>query len=467
MNPAIYDTISCDIVTNQEIVLRATGSSLKFSGYLAVYEEKHDRAGTAEEDKDEERILPMLKEGQPLNLVDVEAAQSFTRPPPRFTEASLIKELESLGIGRPSTYASIMNKIQSRDYTTKEKGTLKPTELGIVIAKMLEDNFKMIMDVTFTATMEDELEYIAENKKNWKELIREFWQNFIPTVETAEKEAFVPKEMTDIVCPDCGHKLQKIWGRRKYFYGCSNYPNCSFTSPIEALTFKKEDYAEDFNWDQPCPKCGSPMKLRHGRFGAFLGCTKYPECKGIVNIPKKGEPLPEEMPACPAKGCDGRMVQKRSRFGKPFFSCSNFPDCDVIVNKLEDLETKYPDHPKTPYVKKAKKWGKKGEKGKEGEAAAAEKEPKAKGKKAKAASKKPAREQPSKKVSPALQEIVGEKELSRPQVVKKVWEYIKANKCQDPQNGRMIVPDAKLQKVLGPKPVDMMKLAGILGKHLS
>mgnify|MGYP001607025305 FL=1 len=181
-----------------------------------------------------------------------------------------------------------MQKIQSRDYTVKERGTLKPTELGVVIARMLEDNFKLIMDVTFTATMEDALEQVAENKIKWKELISEFWKEFIPTVENAEKEAFVPKVMTDIKCPKCKHKLQKIWSRNKYFYGCSNYPDCDYTAPIESLDFNKDDYAPGFDWDQKCPKCKGPMKLRFGKFGPFLGCENYPKCKGIINIPKKG-----------------------------------------------------------------------------------------------------------------------------------------------------------------------------------
>ncbi|MCI0381704.1 MAG: type I DNA topoisomerase [Chlamydiae bacterium] len=359
MNPAIYDTITCNIETDQNMMLRATGSLIKFPGFLAVYEEKRDLTEEKEEEG-AEKILPPLVEGQPLNLIDIETIQAFTRPPPRFTEASLVKELERLGIGRPSTYAAIMNKIQNRDYTVKEKGTLKPTELGKVIAKMLEDNFKMIMDIGFTAAMEDELEYIAANQKNWKELIREFWHFFIPSVEIAEKEAFVPRELTDIDCPKCGHKLQKIWSRRKYFYGCSNYPNCDFTSPIEALDFRKEDYDPNFDWEQKCPKCGSPMQLRFGRYGPFLGCTTYPKCRGIVNIPKKEEAIVGELPTCPALGCDGKMMMRKSRFGKTFFSCSNFPDCDVIVNDLSKLQEKYVNHPKTAYVKKIK--GKNGKK---------------------------------------------------------------------------------------------------------
>ena len=456
MNPAIYDTVSCDIETNKNIALRATGSTIKFSGFLAVYEEKQDRGNGEEKEKEEEdKTLPHLEEGQPLQLLEVQSQQAFTRPPPRFTEASLVKELEKSGIGRPSTYASIMNKIQSRDYTEKEKGTLKPTELGKVIAKMLEDNFKMIMDIGFTVTMEDELEHIAENQKNWKEVIREFWKEFIPTVEAAEKEAFVPRVETDIDCPSCGHKLQKIWSRKKYFYGCSHYPECKFTAPMEALNFNRADYDPTFNWDQHCPKCDSPMQLRFGRFGAFLGCAKYPECKGIVNIPKKDDIPAKDMPTCPALGCDGKMVQRRSRFGKAFFSCSNYPDCDVIVNNVDQLNEKYVDHPKTPYVPK-KKWGKfaKGKKG-------AEKTKGAKTKKAPSA-----RKQKALKLSKALSAVVDATELSRPETVKKIWDYIKAHGCQDPKNKRMIVPDDKLAKVFGSKqPIDMLKLAGLLNKH--
>ncbi|MES2344400.1 MAG: type I DNA topoisomerase [Chlamydiota bacterium] len=456
MNPAIYDTVSYDIMTNQNILLRATGSVIKFPGFLAAYEEKQDK-GHEEEEEEGKHTLPALVEGQALNLIEVLSEQSFTRPPPRFTEASLVKELEKLGIGRPSTYVAIMNKIQSRDYTTKEKGTLKPTELGIVIARMLEENFKMIMDITFTATMEDDLENVAESKKAWKEIIREFWTNFFPLVEAAEKEAFVPKILTEIDCPNCGKKLQKIWSRKKYFYGCSNYPECNYTAPLEALEFKREDYDPGFDWDQPCPNCKEKMLVRFGKFGAFLGCSKYPDCRGIVNIPKLGEPLPQEMPTCPALGCDGKMSQRRSRFGKVFFSCSNYPDCDVIVNDLDDLETKYPDHPKTAYIKKEKKGAKKTS---------------AKGKapaKSKSAKKKPAakRQQAALKLSQELQAVVKDAELPRTEVVKKMWDYIKEHGLQDPKNKRIILPDAKLAKIFGSKdPVDMMKLAGLLSPHM-
>jgi DNA topoisomerase-1 len=450
MNPAIYDTLSADISTDQKLLLRASGSIIKFNGYLAVYEEKKDRSNQTEEEEDSSKLLPPLEPGMPLHLLDLLSTQSFTKPPPRFTEASLVKELERLGIGRPSTYAAIMNKIQSRDYTTKESQALKPTELGKVICQMLEENFAPIMDVTFTAQMEDQLEQVAEHNKDWKDIIRTFWHDFIPLVEKAEKDAVVPKLMTDIVCPKCkAHNLQKIWSRSKYFYGCSNYPDCDFTSPIEALTFNKEDYAPDFDYEQPCPNCQSPMSLRFGRYGPFLGCSRYPECKGIINIPKKGEIIyrTEDMPRCPAIGCDGHLTARKSRFGKTFFSCINFPDCDVIVNDLNDLSSKYPNHPKTAYVKR-------GRFGKKTAAATPEKK------------KRAAPKQPAYQLSKDLSDLLGVTSLSRPEVTKQLWVYIKAHNLQDPKNKRMIKPDAKLSKIIGKNPIDMMKLSGFLNKHL-
>lgn len=453
MNPAIYDTVTADIEASKGVVLRATGSTMKFPGYLAVYMEKKDLG----EEEESVKTLPPLEEKMPLHLLDLTSTQSFTKPPPRFTEASLVKELERLGIGRPSTYAAIMNKIQSRDYTTKENQALKPTELGKIICQMLEENFAPIMDVTFTAQMEDQLEQVAEHNKNWKEILREFWTNFLPLVEKAAKDAVVPKVTTDLDCPKCGQKLQKIWAKKGYFYGCSTYPTCDYTAPIEAMEFKIEDYDPNFNWDQPCPSCGSRMVLRHGRFGPFLGCSRYPECNGIVNVPKKGEQSyrEDDMPNCPAIGCDGRLKARKSRFGKTFFSCSNYPDCDVIGNSLEELPTKYLDHEKTPYVKKSR-FKKKGAK--------TEEKPKKSAGKKKAKAK---REQPALKISSELAEIVGSSSLSRPEVVKKVWEYIKSHNLQDPKNKRLIQPDENLSKVFGSKePVDMMKLSGILNKHL-
>lgn len=459
MNPAIYDTVSADIAADKGLILRATGSQIKFPGFLAVYEEKFD-----EENPDQEsKLLPMLAEGQKLQLIDLISEQAFTRPPPRFTEASLVKELEKSGIGRPSTYAAIMNKIQSRDYTVKEAGRLKPTELGFVIAAFLEENFNQIMNIGFTSSMEDDLEKIAENKKDWKGLLKDFWKEFEPVLETATKEGFVPKITTDLPCPECGAPLQKIWSKSKYFYGCTRYPDCSFSAPLEAISFNKDDYAEGFDWDQPCPKCGKPMKIRHGRYGTFLGCTDYPNCKGIVNIPKKGEEVLSQanMPPCPAIDCPGTMTMRKSRFGKIFYSCSTYPECDVIVNDLDDLQSKYPEHPRTPYVKKTK-----------GKKTSAKTKAAPKAKKTSTAAK--AKKTPTKRVSPTLNltpelaKVVGETALPRGEVLKKVWDYIRAHNLQDPKDKRKINPDATLTKLFGSKEsIDMFAMTKLLAKHMT
>lgn len=467
MLPAIYDTVSADISGGKGILLRATGSILKFQGFLAAYEEKFD-----EDDKeDETKLLPPLTEGQILKLEELFSEQAFTRPPPRYSEASLVKELERLGIGRPSTYATIMNKIQSREYTIKESGRLKPTELGQVIAQMLEANFQQIMNVGFTAAMEDNLEKVAENQKDWKALLSEFWGEFNPAVEAALKDAFVPKVMTDLACPKCGEgKLQKVWSRSKYFYGCSRYPDCDYTAPTEEISFNKDDYAADFDWAQPCPICQSEMKVRHGRYGAFLGCTKYPECKGIVNIPKKGEAViaQEDLPPCPAIDCPGHITARKSRYGKTFYSCSTFPECDVIVSRLDQLEEKYVNHPRTASQRpvKPKKSEAKKEKGAKKTATGKKAlEKKTTEKKVRTPSTKA---KSSLQLTPELAAIVGAPELPRAEVLRKIWDYIKGNNLQDEKNKRLINPDAALAKVFGSKdPIDMFKLAGILGKHMS
>lgn len=430
MKPAIYDTVSLSIEADN-MILRASGSLLKFKGFLMLYEEREDG-----EEKEIEKLLPMLAIGDKLDLIEVIKNQSFTIPPPRFTEASLVKELERSGIGRPSTYAAIMKKIQSREYTIKEKNSLRPTELGKVIARMVEENFPPIMNVGFTAAMEDDLELVAENKRDWRALIKEFWEAFMPMVEKAEKEAQVPRIKTNLKCPKCKSPLLKIWSVDNYFYGCSRYPDCDYTATLESLEFKKEDYSKDFDWEQKCPKCGSDMILKHGRYGPFLGCSKYPDCQGIISIPKKGEEAlqPKDRPDCPALGCDGKIVMRRSRYGKIFYSCTNFPECNVIVNDLKSLEPKYDaHHPKTAYEKK-----KRGEGGKL-----------------------------LYKLSDELKAIVEQDEATRAEVLKGIWAYIKSHNLQNPENKREIVADDKLKKLFGGKDrIDMMKLAGIIKNHI-
>lgn len=474
MASAVYDTVTVDVATDKGLGLRSTGSQLKFQGFLVLYEERRDE-GDSEEEAD--KLLPFLSEQDKLKLESVETDQSFTKPPPRFTEASLVKELEKSGIGRPSTYAAIMNKIQSRDYTTKERGALKPTELGCLIAQMLEDNFGLIMQVGFTAQMEDQLEDVAENRKDWHAVVGDFWKDFDPLVEQATQEMRVPKIDTDMPCPQCQGHLQKIWAKGRYFLGCSNYPDCNYTTTLEETSFDKADYAADFDWEQPCPKCGKEMKVRHGRYGAFLGCVVYPECKGVVNIPKKGESGKTASAPCPAIGCNGTVMARRSWRGKVFYSCSEYPECDVIVNDLSQLGEKYANHPKTPYVAKEKPARGKGAK------RAATKPSKSKTKEEASASEpKSTKKAPAKKVagsttrkktpakasgltasqyrpSEALAAVVGPEPGTRPEMTKRLWDYIKQKGLQDPQDGRVIVPDAALKKGLGlTGPTNMMQL---------
>ncbi len=356
MMPAVYDTVSVDIGAGSRYILRASGSIIKFLGFLALYEEKQDDEKSEEEKQEEgaaakEMTLPPLQENEILYLLQVLSTQSFTKPPPRFTEASLIKELEKSGIGRPSTYAAIMNKIQNREYTERLSNRLKPTELGRLVVEMLERSFQDIVSIGFTAHMEDELELVAENKQDWHALLNDFWKGFKGSLDSAEESAVVPKITTDMPCPKCGAHLQKIWFKSKYFLGCENYPTCDYRASLEEATFNKEEYAEDFQWDQPCPKCHSSMKVRFGRFGPFLGCNNYPECKGIVNIPKKGETAMKEPVSCPAKGCTGHLLQKKSRFGKMYYLCSEFPACDVIGNDIDKMQEKFADREKTAYSK--------------------------------------------------------------------------------------------------------------------
>ncbi|ANH78570.1 DNA topoisomerase I [Candidatus Chlamydia sanziniae] len=449
MTPAIYDTLAIQITTDKRVELRSAGSLLKFKGFLAIYEEKQDDDNEQEED----HPLPLLHAQDILEKEKVSIEQAFTKPLPRFTEASLVKELEKSGIGRPSTYATIMNKIQSRDYTTKENQRLRPTELGKIISQFLETNFPRIMDISFTALMEDELELIADNKKPWKLLLKEFWDQFLPVVITAEKEAVIPRILTDIQCEKCSQgKLVKIWSKNSYFYGCSKYPECDYRTSEEELIFNKNDYAADTPWDSPCPLCRGVMKVRHGRYGTFLGCENYPKCRGTISIHKKGEEVKqEELISCPALGCSGTILPKRSRYNKIFYSCSEYPDCSVIGNSIDPVITKYAGTPKTPYKKK--KSNKKRSAAKS----------KTKAKKKDATTKK----SPLFTPSSSLADMIGNTHVSRGEATKKLWQYIKDHNLQSPENKKLLVPDSKLAAIIGNTPVDMFQLPKFLSQHLT
>lgn len=485
MKSAIYDTVTALIKSDQEIILKANGSHLKFDGFLKVYHELSD-----ENSSEQDHLLPLLKEGQRVEASSIDLEQSFTKPPPRYTEASLVKALEESGIGRPSTYASIMQKIQSRSYTTKESGRLRPTTLGRVTTELLESYFQKIMNLSFTAEMEDDLEKVAIDALDWQKLISDFWQDFSPALEEAKASAHVPKIDTSRPCPKCssesreGH-LQKIWAGQSYFFGCNNYPDCDYRASLEEYEFDKSPYSENFDWEQACPLCSREMKIRRGPYGVFLGCSDYPTCKGIVQIPLKGESkeLKKSAP-CRAIGCTGELRPRRSRFGKIFFSCSEYPACDVIGSSLEEIAKKYVDHPKTAAQKKSRKSatdkgvGKKsaGKKvsgkrtttklGSETKSGSSKRSSTKKATAKKAPAKKAPAGDPL-KVSSDLAAILHAPCHTRAEITKGIWTYIKEHSLQDPSDGRYILCDTLLRKVLGEDRVYMTSIAKAISRHLT
>ena len=318
MNPAILDQTSIDITAN-DATFRATGSVIKFPGFMSVYIEGKD----TEEEEDKEGRLPELKEGEVLKLVRLKPEQHFTEPPPRFSEATLVKELEEKGIGRPSTYAAIISTIQEKEYAKLDKRVFYPTELGMLVTDLLVKNFPNILDVEFTAQMEEKLDDIEEGKAKRLKVLKEFYGPFEETVKAASKDMRdVKKEEipTDITCEKCGAKMVVKWGRMGQFLACPNYPECKNTKnfkkddtgKLEAVEEKVEETGE------VCPKCGKPMVIKTGRFGKFIACSDYPACKTTKAITTGVK--------CPECG-EGELTEKRSKKGKVFFSCSRYPDC--------------------------------------------------------------------------------------------------------------------------------------------
>lgn len=340
MNPAVYDQTTVDI-SAKDYTFRASGRVMKFDGFLAVYEESADEDAKPLQPDDEQDItLPPLKQGEKLKLIDITPKQHFTEPPPRFTEASLVKTLEEKGIGRPSTYATILTTIQDREYVTKDQGKFKPTELGTVVTEMLVKHFEDIFDIQYTARMEEELDEVEEGKMTWVQALDEFYKKFEKDLKKASKnmENLKKQEIpTDEVCEKCGSPMVIKWGQFGRFMACSGYPECKNTKEIttdEAAKEGGEASAENAE-PEPCENCGKPMALKRGRFGQFLACTGYPECKTTRKIaagtktPKKPDVILDEV--CPQCG-QAKMVLKEGRFGE-FISCSNYPKCKYIKPK--------------------------------------------------------------------------------------------------------------------------------------
>ncbi|MDH4231644.1 MAG: type I DNA topoisomerase [Nitrospirota bacterium] len=304
--------ISCDTDRCRgETVFRATGSVVKFQGFMALYTE-----GTDEILDEGEAVLPDLKEGEKLQLLHLEPKQHFTQPPPRYTEATLVKALEEKGIGRPSTYAAILSTIQDRKYVHKTEGKFAPTELGVVVNDLLVERFAELMDVGFTASMEENLDHIEDGKLKWVRVVKDFYSPFHEklTEALAIKGKVKPQDIpTEAACEKCGKPMVIRWGRHGRFMACTGFPECKTTKPLEGET----PSAAPVETEEKCSKCGSPMVLKSGRFGKFLACSQYPECKTT-------KPLATGV-KCPEDG--GDIVERRSKRGKSFWSCSNYPKC--------------------------------------------------------------------------------------------------------------------------------------------
>ncbi len=349
ITPAVFDQTTVDIDAkngNDAYWFRVTGSVLKFDGFLKVYEEAKDSKD--EEDEELKHKLPALEAGQKLELKELKPEQHFTEPPPRYNEASLVKELEERGIGRPSTYAAILSTIQERQYAQKIGGKFTPTEIGLVVTDLLVENFPDIFDVQYTARLEEELDEIEEGKEKWTDALAEFYKKFLKDLKYAEKHMENIKRMekpTDEKCERCGSPLVIKWGRHGSFYACSTYdkedPNtCTFTkeNPINLPDLDSADIQETTQ-EEYCENCGRVMVLKRGRFGQFMACTGYPDCKTTRRLDQGKRvpdiPLEEKCPKC-----DRNMMIRHGRYGE-FTTCSGYPECKYV--KQTFVGVKCPD----------------------------------------------------------------------------------------------------------------------------
>ncbi|MDH5510770.1 MAG: type I DNA topoisomerase [Nitrospinota bacterium] len=353
MTPAVMDTTTVDVEAG-EYTLRATGSIMKFDGFLKLYEESVDTPSPNGEKDDKDKLLPAdLAVGDALKLDGVEKKQSFTQPPARYTEAMLIRDMEEKGIGRPSTYAGIMETIQEREYCKTEERRLAPTEMGVLVSDLLVENFPDIVNVEFTAKMEEELDRVEEGSKVWTTALEDFYTPFKADLEKAKKEMRNVKaeaEKTDMTCEKCGKPMVIKFGRFGKFVACTGYPECKNTMKLDkdGVPEEKPEAPPDEPTDFKCDKCGKPMVIKTGRFGRYIACVDYPECKTTRQIPLGVK--------CPKPDCGGDMVRKRSRAGRFFFGCDKYPDCDYTV-WAEPVAEPCPECGHPILVKKALKAG--------------------------------------------------------------------------------------------------------------
>ena len=331
MLPALFDQTVFEIPV-REALFRATGQQLKFDGFMRVYTEGRDEKTSQEngedvdEARDNEGMLPDLQKGDLLTLLSMDPQQHFTQPPPRYTQASLIKELDEKGIGRPSTYATIISNILDREYVVQdERRSLAPTELGFLVTDLLVDSFPDILNVEFTAGMENELDKIEDGKENWTKAMKRFYTSFSRDLKKAESEMRDVKRQevpTDIACDKCGAMMVVKWGRNGEFLACPRYPECKNTKNFRRNEKGEVRVSAEEEVHEICEACSRPMQLRWGKYGKFLGCSGYPECTNIRPLEKPVD-LGIKCPECK----EGNLRERKSRRGKLFYGCDRYPKC--------------------------------------------------------------------------------------------------------------------------------------------
>jgi DNA topoisomerase-1 len=329
MMHATLDTVAIDLEAGPGNIFRATGSTVVNPGFMMVYQEGRDDMAASEEDQ---MLLPALEKGEQTALKKIRNEQHFTEPPPRFTEASLVKALEAYGIGRPSTYATIISTLVQREYVTLEKRRFQPTDVGRVVNKFLSQHFHDYVDYEFTARLEDDLDAIARGEKEWRPLLKVFWQDFKGQVDSKENVERPGVEMLEETCPKCGKALAKRLGRNGYFIGCTGYPECDYTRNVDDQEGGSGE--PQIVEGRTCPKCGSHLVIKRGRYGKFIGCGGYPNCNHMEPLEK-----PEDTGVVCPECREGAMLKRKSRYGKVFYSCSRYPDCKYAVWNLPLAET--------------------------------------------------------------------------------------------------------------------------------
>ncbi|WP_448506292.1 type I DNA topoisomerase [Immundisolibacter sp.] len=322
MNPAVIDTVAVDLSPPGHVhtLLRATGSTVREPGFLTVYDNR-------EEGDEPEATLPALEQDELVELRALEANQHFTEPPPRFNEASLIKALEEFGIGRPSTYASIITTLQQREYVVLDGKRFVPSDVGRVVSRFLTEFFTQYVDYDFTARLEDELDAVSRGEADWVPVLARFWKPFHELViqtETSVARRDVTQQQLDETCPECGKPLAIRLGKRGNFIGCTAYPECKYTRDIKPATAEPEPALELL--DRRCPLCGGDLAYKRGRYGRFIGCVNYPTCKHVEPLNK-----PKDMGITCPECKQGTLIERKSRYGKLFYSCSRYPDCKYAV----------------------------------------------------------------------------------------------------------------------------------------